>query len=444
IEPVSTRELLEALQALQNRSLLEKRDAGFTLQNVIIEYTTEYLVKQVCREIADDGVAEWQEDQTEMGTHHPLISSFLNRFALLKAQSKEYMRQGQERLILQPVAAHLRRRWDQRTLRIQAQQMLNDLRTNGVRHGYAAGNLLNLLIHLGVDLNGYDFSGLSVWQADLRRNTAQNVNLTQTDLSYSAFTQTFSRIESVAISPDDQLLAAAGDGGAIRLFRLPSGEPHQLLTGHTNTITSVAFSPDGAYLASTGDDGSILLWTVSDGRLHRQLNEQMPMRAVVFSPDGRLLAGASRSGALLLWQVKSGRLLQTLLLHHQRVNALAFHPDGNLLASAGSDGAIYLLDVRNLLSGDHAPTVANAAGDESQPGNLPVHAFVAESTVRFFAATFSPDGKRFVAGCSDGKLHVWDAPFDQRTHQTLAHRGEIRAVIFSADSKFLFSAGNDS
>ncbi|MCB0110747.1 MAG: hypothetical protein KDE53_32735, partial [Caldilineaceae bacterium] len=241
VQPVATAPLLEALQALQNRSLLEKHDTGFTLQNVIIEYTTEYLVKQICREIADDGVAEWQEDQTEMGTHHPLISSFLNRFALLKAQSKEYMRQGQERLILQPVAAHLRRRWDQRTVRMQAQQMLNDLRTNGVRHGYAAGNLLNLLIHLGVDLNGYDFSGLSVWQADLRRNTAQNVNLTQTDLSYSAFTQTFSRIESVAISPDDQLLAAAGDGGAIRLFRLPNGEPHHLLTGHTNTITSVAF-----------------------------------------------------------------------------------------------------------------------------------------------------------------------------------------------------------
>ncbi|MEZ4734666.1 MAG: hypothetical protein R3E79_46840 [Caldilineaceae bacterium] len=49
---------------------------------------------------------------------------------------------------------------------------------------------------------------------------------------HSAFTQTFSRIEDVAISPDGQLLAAAGDGGAIRLFRLPDGKPHALLTGH--------------------------------------------------------------------------------------------------------------------------------------------------------------------------------------------------------------------
>jgi hypothetical protein len=53
VHPVTTAPLLEALQALQNRSLLEKRDSGLTLQNVIIEYTTEYLVTQVCEEILD-------------------------------------------------------------------------------------------------------------------------------------------------------------------------------------------------------------------------------------------------------------------------------------------------------------------------------------------------------------------------------------------------------
>ena len=72
---------------------------------------------------------------------------------------------------------------------------------------------------------------------------------------------------------------------------------------------------------------------------------------------------------------------------------------------------------------------------------------VAEQNLRFFAATFSPDGKRFVAGCNDGKLHVWDVPFTQQMQQpqqTLAHRGEIRAVAFCADNRFFFSAGNDS
>ncbi len=449
VQPVATAPLLEALQALQNRSLLEKRDSGFTLQNVIIEYATEYLVEQVCQEIeAKSRITNYElrdalPDEERGIRNSELVNSFLNRFTLLKAHSKEYTRQSQARLILQPVAAQLRRRWDQRSVRLQVQQMLNELRAKVIQRGYAAGNLLNLLIHLGVDLHGYDFSGLPVWQADLRRSIARNVNLAQADLAESSFTQTFSRIECVAISPDGQLLAAAGDGGAIRLFRLPNGEPHQMLTGHTNTVTAVAFSPDGAYLASTGDDGLILLWTVQDGRLHRQLDEHMPMRVVAFSPDGRLLAGASRNGTLLLWQVEGGHLLRIVPLHRQRVNALAFHPAGNLLASAGSDGVIYFLDVSQVLPDGNTPSHGFVAGQAPQQASLPVRILVADPNTRFFAVTFSPNGNRFVAGCGDGTLSVWEAPFDQVTHQTLGHRGEIRTVAFCADSTSLFSGGND-
>ncbi len=449
VQPVTTRDLLEALHALQNRSLLETHPNGLTLQNVIIEYTTAYLVAQVCQEIeAKSRITNYElrdalPDEPSVIHNSELVNSFLNRFALLKAQAKEYVRQSQERLLLQPVVAHWQKQWRQGAASRQGQALLNELRTQGIRHGYAAGNLLNLLIHLGVDLQGYDFSGLAVWQADLRRRRVRNINLTQADLSHSAFTQTFSRIECVAISPDGQLLAAAGDGGAIRLFRLPTGEPHALLTGHTNTITAVAFSPDGAYLASTGDDGLILLWTVHDGRLHRRLDEQMPMRTVAFSPDGRLLAGGSWNGAVLLWQVEGGRLLSTLPLHRQRVHALAFHSAGNRLASAGADGVIYLYDVSNVLPADNAQMGGFTAGHDNQPVTLPVRTLVADPKMRFFAATFSPDGRRFVAGDGDGQLHLWEAPFDQPARQVRGHRGEIRAVTFCADSTFLFSAGND-
>lgn len=45
------RDLLEALRALQRRSLLEKRDTGFTLQNVVTEFLIDYLVTQIGKEI---------------------------------------------------------------------------------------------------------------------------------------------------------------------------------------------------------------------------------------------------------------------------------------------------------------------------------------------------------------------------------------------------------
>ena len=48
-------------------------------------------------------------------------------------------------------------------------RLLGGLRARAPRApGYAAGTVLNLLLHLGADLRGADLAGLSVWQADLR------------------------------------------------------------------------------------------------------------------------------------------------------------------------------------------------------------------------------------------------------------------------------------
>ncbi|MEZ4734667.1 MAG: WD40 repeat domain-containing protein [Caldilineaceae bacterium] len=177
--------------------------------------------------------------------------------------------------------------------------------------------------------------------------------------------------------------------------------------------------------------------------MHRRLDAHLPMRTVVFSPDGRLLAGGSRNGALLLWQVEGGHLLDTLPLHRQRVNGLAFHPAGHLLASAGSDGVIYFIDVSKVRHAARAPSGGFVVEQDNQPVTLPVRTLITDANVRFFAVTFSQDGKRFVAGGSDGTLYRWDAPFDQLTHQTPGHQGAIRSVAFCTDRTFFFSGGYD-
>ena len=222
VQPVATAPLLEALQALQNRSLLEKRDAGFTLQNVIIEYTTEYLVEQVYGEIINDKVTSWQGDKlAEPSSHpvtqsppHPVTLSFLNRFTLLKAQAKAYVRQSQARLILQPLAQQLLRQIGQRGLLTRAAELLDRLRTSAAHTpGYTAGNLLNLLLALGLELTSYDFSNLCVWQPYLREKTLPQFNFTNADLRDAAFTDTFDIIRALAYSPDGRFLAAGTSDG---------------------------------------------------------------------------------------------------------------------------------------------------------------------------------------------------------------------------------------
>ena len=81
--------VLKAIRGLQRRSLLETSSGGLALQNEVIEYLTGRLIDQVCSELIS-GTLDW-----------------VARYALLKTNVKEYVRQSQVRLIVQPIAQRI-------------------------------------------------------------------------------------------------------------------------------------------------------------------------------------------------------------------------------------------------------------------------------------------------------------------------------------------------
>jgi hypothetical protein len=215
IQPPPQRELLERLRALRRRSLLERGETGFTLQNVVMEYVTNRLVETVSQEIIEGQV-----------------TSHLNRYALLKAQAKEYVRVSQARLILHGVIERLRAYYGLDGLETRLKALVVKLRqtvevseTSTVsipQPGYVAGNLLNLLLHLKPEVTNLDFSGLTVWQAYLQGMRLRDVSFSRTDLTGSVFTETFGSVLQVAFSPNGQLLAAAASNGPISAKDMPS------------------------------------------------------------------------------------------------------------------------------------------------------------------------------------------------------------------------------
>ncbi len=78
--------VLAALHALRHRFLVEQTETGFTLQNVVLEYFTATLIDQVSAEITAGS------------------PDLLQRYALLKASAKSYVRESQRSLILGPIA----------------------------------------------------------------------------------------------------------------------------------------------------------------------------------------------------------------------------------------------------------------------------------------------------------------------------------------------------
>ncbi|MEM7028165.1 MAG: BTAD domain-containing putative transcriptional regulator [Chloroflexota bacterium] len=418
LQTPSRRNLLEALSALRRRSLIYRQPAGFSLQNVIIEYLTERLVETAIHELTT-GKFNW-----------------LHRYPLMKAQSKEYVRQSQIRLLLQPVLQHLQSAFALDQLVAHFQQHLDALRRDiGVRPSYVSGTMLNILLHLDIDVSQWNFSYVSIRQADLRNRRVTQLNLTGSDLVSCAFTQTFSRITAVAISADGALLACGGDGGEIRLYQLPDNQLTRILSGHTNSISALAFSPDGNFLASGAEDGQIRLWNLRQDFAVQTLGGDTPYRAIAFSPDSSVLVYAGFSRQVQVWNVKQGVLQQTLEIQTHRVEAITFNSRGDLLAVGTYDGNIELWHVNN--------TGNQTTNDTWHLDFTPFTTFNGDDGSPILSFAFDQESTTLSAGNRHGNIAVWDIQEKRHRHTYTGHVGPVYALAISPDDLTLFSGSND-
>ena len=112
----------------------------------------------------------------------------------------------------------------------------------------------------------------------------------------------------VALSGDGRLLASGCWDRAVRLWRVPGGQPMATLQGHADLVYGVALSGDGRLLASGGDDGTVRLWEAGSGQLLATLQGHTgAVWAVALSGDGRLLASGGVDGTVRLWEAGSGQ-----------------------------------------------------------------------------------------------------------------------------------------
>jgi WD40 repeat protein len=406
-------QLLGALQSLDRCSLIEKSGGCFTLQPVVMEYVTAGLIDRVCAEITN------------------LDLDLLNSHALIQAQTKDYVRESQVRMILAPLAERLRGQWRSRQeTKHQLDRLLAKLRSKFADTcGYAGGNLMNLYRHLQIDLRGYDFSGVCIWQAYLLGMDLHDINFADTNVAKSVFTETFGSIHSLAFSPDANSLACGDFNGDIRLWDARTHQLQSILKGHTHWVQAVTFSPDRHLLASGSFDCTVKLWDLDTGICLKTLTDHTQgVYSVAFSPDGNILASGSDDCTVKLWDVNSGECLTSLQyedgLKPHDVKAMAFSPDGRIIASSGSIGTIDLWQIQNSNKGSYWKALDGHQG-------------------WVYSVAFSPDGKLLASGSDDSTVKLWDVNSGECLRTCVGHNNELRSVAFSHDSRMLISGSKD-
>ena len=408
VHPVPKGIFLEVLKSLRRRSMIELHPHGaFTLQPVIMEYITAGLVAQVVKEITSGRIHI-------LGSH-----------ALLKAHAQEYVRESQVRLTVMPVGMQLCTHLGREKTEHKLRELLSTLRkTHTSQPGYAPGNILNLLLQLQSDLRGVDFSHLPVWQAYLQGAVLPDVNFSSADLASSVFTETFGNVLAVALSPNQQLLAAGTATGEIQLWQLAESVPFLTLQGHLDWVRTIAFSPDGTTLASGSDDQSIRLWDISNGHCLNILREHSGrIYSLAYSADGNTLASGSDDQTVRLWQSQTGQPLNVFHGHSDRVRAVVFSPDGTILASGSEDKTVRLWQV---------------SSGESQ-----LLSTFSEGLACVYTIAFNSDGSLLASGGDERSIRLWQVSTGRCLHTFQGHSGRVYSLAFGRDGDTIASAGDD-
>ncbi|KAK2822749.1 hypothetical protein Q5P01_022814 [Channa striata] len=172
--------------------------------------------------------------------------------------------------------------------------------------------------------------------------------------------------------------------------------------------TILALAQNSTYLATASDDFTIALWLLSDLTLSTSVEPHALLRGhsrgvtcLAFSPDGGQLLSGGKDQALLLWDVSSSpAVLSKSLPHSHRdwITGCVWTPD--CVISSSNDGRLCLWDLQ---TGQRLREIS-----WSSP-----------------LTSVCCLGQYVMAGCAEGRLHVWNWETSVEICHIAAHKQRI-------------------
>jgi WD40 repeat protein len=244
-------------------------------------------------------------------------------------------------------------------------------------------------------------------------------------------------IQLATISPSGRWLATfSKNANSAHLWDLTAGNPWAIpnpLSGHDDIINCASFLPDESFLLTAGRDGVLRAWNLRSAgtavgpATSRQRTHDIV--SLVSATDGSWIASADFGGTIRIWSLAEGQFHDTGQVFQQEVEIREVQSDrnGQWLTVLTEDGQLIRWEPAS-------------ASPDSQPQRL----VVPDAEAR--CGIFTPNGRFFVAGTSDGKLCAWDMTQDrtQPLHVWSAHTDDVESVAITSDGARLVTGGLDN
>jgi WD40 repeat protein len=253
-------------------------------------------------------------------------------------------------------------------------------------------------------------------------------------------TESISRSEGLAISPDGALVAIALDGAeGLEVRRTADWSRVEGIgrIGSFRYLRGMAFSPDSRFLAAADYycENVSLIELLTGKVIHDWPVRPEHIEHLNFSTDGQWLVAASDWTAAppRIWNTRTGQPQELTATGHRIAPAwIEFAPDGNSLVTSGDDGTVRFWD------GTTGRQVRMASQHPEEQPNRQYNVWIR-------ALALSDDGRFFATSSLDDSVRLWDAATMRQIFRLPGHGrlGGRRELAFSPDGHRLASFGDD-
>jgi COMPASS component SWD2 len=240
------------------------------------------------------------------------------------------------------------------------------------------------------------------------------------------------RVNSIAFHRSADLLVAAGDDDAIRVYDTEAGAPRPPLFSRKYGVANVCFAHDPAAVVYSSSKGADHAWRHHDLAANRYVRyfrgHAGRVTALCHSARTDQVLSAGEDKQVRLWDLRSGAC--SALLHAPGLPTVAHDEQGLVFCVGAESGSVSLYDARNYGAGPFASFVVE---DERRGAAL------------FALIRFSLDGRRLLA-VAEGRVYVLDA-FEGRTLAKLRtgvpDGGQAVEACLTADGRHVLSGCED-